>query len=97
MSLQSLRLGQRARKPIEEPVDLGHGFQLARDEADHGGVGHEVAFVDERLGLLAERSPILNVGAKQVAGADVLKENRRGMYDSSCGTSVSSLAASPAF
>ena len=88
MSLQGLRLGQRAREPVEEPVDLGHGFQLAGDEADHGGVGHEVALVDERLGLLAERSPVLDVGAKQVAGADVLKENQRRMLDSFYGASL---------
>ena len=71
-SLQGLRLRQSARETVEQPVGARHGFQLARDEADHGGVGHEVALVDERLGFLAQRSPVFDVGAEQVAGADVL-------------------------
>ena len=65
-------MGEGARKTVEQPVYAGHGFQFARDETDHGGVWHEVALVDERLGLFSQRSPVLNVGTKQVAGADVL-------------------------
>ena len=55
---------QRARETVEEPVGARHGLQLSRDESDHGGVGHEVALVDERLGLLAQRGAVLDVSAE---------------------------------
>jgi len=66
-------LGLRPGKPVQEPRLASHGLQLGGDESDHGRVRHQIALVDELLGLQTQRRSSVQVVAEQISGTDVLE------------------------
>jgi hypothetical protein len=64
----------RARETVEnEALGIGALFQHVADHADHHLVRHQFAGVHQGLGLQAEGAVGGDLGAQQVAGAQVLQ------------------------
>ena len=64
-----LGLGRGAREAVEdEAFHAGVGVEFRSDHAFDHFIGNEKALVDECLGLLAERRPVCDFTAQEVAG-----------------------------
>src|SRR5690606_34823504 len=70
--VQGFRLGNGARETIEDEARLAiFGVEPLGDDAVDDGVGHEVAAIDNGLGLKAERRLGRNGGAQDIAGGEL--------------------------
>ena len=71
-AVKAFGLGYRARKTVEdETSSLRIILQRAANHANNYLVGHEQAFVHQLLGAQAKVGALGNLGAQQVAGAQV--------------------------